>query len=134
MTDVLLKSTATWPAFIPIAIINGLFREKFLVQLFGIRRALPLSGFSCAILFFLLVYISLPWLGSLTLRQSLLIGLSWLVMTIQFELLFGRIITRRPWMDLLQAYNLLTGNLRILVLLIVAISPFLVTKLRGVAA
>jgi hypothetical protein len=105
-----------------------LFRFSF------IRLALPLSGIFRTLLFFLLADISLPWLGPLTLHQSLLIELSWLVVTTLFELLFGRIIARRPWMELLQAFIIITGNLCIPVLPVIAASPILDAKLRGMAA
>jgi hypothetical protein len=58
-------------------------------------------------------------------------GLAWLAMTVLFEFLFGRLVARNSWGELLQAYNLSTGNLWLLVLLVIALSPFLVAKLRG---
>jgi len=131
MTAVMVKSAAIWLSFIPIAIINGLFREKCLVPLFGMGLALTLSGISCAIFFFLLTYTLLPWLGPLTLIHSLLIGISWLVMTVSFEFIFGRMVAHKSWKELWQAYNISTGNLWILVLVAVAASPVLVAKLRG---
>jgi hypothetical protein len=133
MTVLLLKSAAIWISFIPIAIINGLLREKYLVPFFSMSLALPLSGISCALLFFILAYFSLPWLNPLTLYQSLLIGLFWLVMTVLFEFLFGRIVAHKPWEELMQAYNLSSGNLWILVLIVIAAAPALVSKLRGLA-
>jgi hypothetical protein len=132
VTVFLLKSTAIWITFIPIAIINGLFREKCLVPLFGMSIALPLSGISCALPFFLLAYISLPWIGPLTHIQSLLIGLFWLMMTVLFEFLFGRLVAHKSWKELRQAYNISSGNLWILVLAVIAASPVLLAKLRGV--
>ncbi|MHC1697166.1 MAG: hypothetical protein AB9919_03690 [Geobacteraceae bacterium] len=77
-----MKSTALRRSFIPLATINGLLREKC---------PLPPCGTPCAEPFSLLAYSSMPWLGPLTVTQSLLIGLYWLVMTVQFEVLFGRI-------------------------------------------
>jgi hypothetical protein len=114
MTAVWPKIAAIWAAFIPLAIINGLLREKCLVPLFGLRLALPLSGISCALLFFLFTYFSLPRFGQLKIQQYQLIGFAWLGMTILFEFLFGRIMAHKPWRELLQAYNILTGNLWIL--------------------
>lgn len=131
MTAIMVKSAAIWFSFIPIAISNGLFREKCLVPLFGMNLTLTLSGISCAVFFFLLTYTLLPWLGPLTLLQSLLIGISWLVMTVLFEFIFGRMIAHKPWKELLQAYNLSSGNLWILVLIVVVAAPVLSAKLRG---
>ena len=133
MPTVVLKCAAIWASFIPIAILNGLLREKCFVPLLGNRLALPLSGISAAALFFLLVFFSLPWLGPLKPHQYRLIGLAWLAMTVLFEFLFGRLVARKSWEYLLQAYDLSTGNLWLLVLLVIAVAPFLAAKLRGLA-
>jgi hypothetical protein len=125
------KAISIWAAFIPIAIANGLLREKCLLPLLGQRLALPLSGIFAGALFFLLVYSTLPWLGPLKPHQYRLIGLTWLAMTVLFEFLFGRLVAHKAWGELLQAYNLLTGNLWLLVLAVIAVSPPLAARLRG---
>lgn len=127
----ILKASTIWAAFIPIAILNGALREKCLVPLLGQRLALPLSGISCSILFFLLTNSALPWLGPLKPCHYRLIGIAWLVMTVAFEFLFGRLVAQKPWGELLQAYDLTTGNLWLLVLLTIAVSPWLTARLRG---
>ena len=128
---VFLKVATIWAAFIPLAIANGLLREQCLVPLLGQRLALPLSGISGSILFFLLTYFTLPWLGPQKPRHYWLIGLAWLVMTVLFEFLFGRLVAHKSWRELLQAYDPTTGNLWLLVLLVIAMSPYLAAKLRG---
>jgi hypothetical protein len=128
--SLLLKCIAIWASFIPIAITNGLLREKCLVPLLGQRIALPLSGISASILFFLLGYFTLPWLGPLKSRHYSLIGLFWLVMTVAFDFLFGRLVAHKPWSELLRAYDPTSGNLWLLVLLIIAVSPYGSARLR----
>jgi hypothetical protein len=128
---VFLKSAAIWAAFIPIAILNGILREKCLVPLLGKQLALPLSGITCALLFFLLVWTAVPWLGPLKPSRYRRIGLAWLGATVLFEFLFGRLVARRSWGELLRGYDVSTGNLWLLVLLVVAVSPTLAARLRG---
>lgn len=129
--SLVLRVTTIWASFIPIAIINGILREKCLVPLLGKRLALPLSGISAGLLFFLLTYLSLPWFGQLKPHQYRLIGLAWLAMTVLFEFLFGRFVAGKSWEELLQAYNILTGNLWLLVLVVIAVSPYLAARVRG---
>lgn len=38
------KSFLTWLFLIPLAILNGLFRDKVLAPLLGVTWALPISG------------------------------------------------------------------------------------------
>lgn len=59
----ILKTTTIWASFIPLAILNGLLREKCLVPLICQRIALPLSDISGGVLFFLLTYFTLSWSG-----------------------------------------------------------------------
>jgi hypothetical protein len=101
------------------------------VPLLGQRLALPLSGISCSILFFLLTYFTLPWLGQLKPGHYRLIGLAWLTMTVLFEFLFGRLVAHKPWGELLHAYDPFSGNLWLLVLLTIAVSAWLAARLRG---
>jgi len=128
-----LKSTIVWTSFIPIAILNGLLRERCLSPLLGKRLALPLSGISAAALFFLLSWFTIPWLGPLKPYRYRQIGLAWLGATVLFEFLFGRLAAGKPWGELLQAYDISTGNLWPLVLLVIAVSPLLAARLRGLA-
>lgn len=124
----LLKTTAIWSSFIPIA--NGLLREKCLVPLLGQRLALPFSGITASILFFLLTYFTLPWLGPLKPNRYRLIGLYWLAMTVAFEFLFGRLVAHRSWGELLRAYDVTGGNLWVLVLVTIALSPLVAARVQ----
>lgn len=126
------KIIAIWSAFIPIAILNGLFRDKVLVPLVGQRQALSCSGITCSILFFLLTYLTLSWLGPLTPSRCRLIGMFWLGMTVLFEFLFGRLVAHKPWSELLQAYDMTSGNLWMLVLFVIVMSPYVAARFRGI--
>jgi hypothetical protein len=128
-----LKVVAIWASFIPVAILNGTFRELCLAPFLGPRLALPLSGITAGLLFFLLTFFTISWLGRLNAREYWGVGLAWLLMTVPFEFLFGRLVAHKSWSELLQSYNLLSGNLWTLVLLAIACSPRLVAKFRHLA-
>ena len=72
-----------------------------------------------------------PWFGTLTTAQSLSIGLSWVAMTVVFELVFGRVVQRKEWSTLLAAYTFKDGNVWPLVLVVTFLAPFLAGQLRG---
>lgn len=95
--------------------------------------ALPLSGLSLSLFIFLLAWFTLPWIGVLESSRYAMIGILWLLMTLLFEISFGRLVAGRTWTELLGAYNFMTGNLWDLVLLSTALSPYLAAKLRGYA-
>ncbi|MEW6447103.1 MAG: hypothetical protein AB1426_03305, partial [Bacillota bacterium] len=57
------------------------------------------------------------------------IGLIWLVLTVAFEFGFGHFVMGHSWSRLLHDYNLLKGRLWVLVLLWVAIAPYVFYRL-----
>ena len=59
------------------------------------------------------------------------IGLQWVVMTLLFEFIFGHYVTGKSWSALFQVFNIMQGDLFILILLVTLISPYLAAKIRG---
>jgi hypothetical protein len=73
----------------------------------------------------------LPWLHARG-SQLILIGLGWLVATLIFEFSFG-LLSGKTLGEILAAYTFKGGNVWPLVLLVVALAPWIAGKLRGVA-
>ena len=126
-----MKTGAIWLLLIALAMLNGIVREKYLVPLLGQQIALPVSGIFLSAMIFVVTFVLLPFLGTLKPSQYWLVGGMWLCITVLFEFIFGRYAMGQSWEKLLDAYNVLEGNLWVLVLLITALSPYLAAKLRG---
>jgi hypothetical protein len=127
---VILKSLLVWLAIIPCAILNGGLRENVLVPLMGMKRALPLSGILLCALIFLVTWFLLPLLGPQSGKTYILIGICWLGATVFFEYLMG-LLNGTSSETMLQAYNITTGNLWLIVVLFTCIVPYLVGHLKG---
>ncbi len=126
----MIRILLVWVLFIPLAILNGAVREGVLVPWLRNNTALPLSGILLSCLIFLTTYLLFPWLKA-TPRQSWAIGSTWLFLTILFEFCFGHFVMGKPWRVLLDQYDVQGGNLWVLVLFVVFVSPYLSGKLRG---
>lgn len=123
---ILVRSMIVWLGIIPMAFINGGLREYVLIPLIG-QIALPLSGvILCAMVFFL-SYIFVPRLGKGTQGTYIIIGLIWIVSTILFEFLLGFLIGE-TFANMLNSYNVFTGNLWLIVVLFIGFSPWLAAK------
>lgn len=131
MVSLAWKALLVWAAIVPIAILNGVFRESVLSPLLGARAALPLSGFLLALLILGLTWIALPWFGMLDARQYGFVGAGWLALTVAFEFGFGLFVADKSWNDLLVAYDISSGNLWPAVLVVTAVAPWTMAKLRG---
>lgn len=106
---------------IPIAILNGGFREYVLMVHLEIL-ALPLSGIILSVCIFLVAYLFVPKIKGCVKRDYILFGVMWFVLTNLFDL-SSYIKSGEGFAGLLQSYNILTGNTWILVVLSALISP-----------
>ena len=120
--------TIAWVAMLIAAVLNGAFREMVLVARFG-PISLPLSGISCAIIFTLITYIMFKCLGgTYTIREVLMLGLVWLLVTVAFEFVFGHYVLGSGWDELIEAYDVTTGNLWSVLLLFTFFLPLMVSR------
>lgn len=104
-----------WVMIIPIAILNGGFREYVLMMHLEIL-ALPLSGIILSVCIFLVAYLFVPKIKGGVKRDYILFGVMWFVLTNLFDL-SSYIKSGEGFAGLLQSYNILTGNTWILVVL-----------------
>lgn len=116
-----------WVMIIPIAILNGGFREYVLVNL-GML-ALPLSGIILSVCIFIVAYLLVPKIQNCVKRDYILFGVMWFVLTNLFDL-SAYIKSGEGFGGLLQSYNIFTGNTWLLVVLSALLSPMLVMKIK----
>jgi len=125
-----LKALALWFAILVLAIMNGAFRESVLFPALGSFAGLVASGMLLCTCIFLVAFSAVPWLAPLDSRRYLLIGVFWLLLTLLFELGFGRFVQHKTWAELFEAYTFAGGNLWPVVLLVTSLSPWLAARLR----
>jgi hypothetical protein len=119
-----------WLPMVPIAVANGVVRELWYGRHLGELQAHQVSTLSALVLLGLYMgWVIRQWRprsGS----QAVAIGAVWLMLTVAFELLFGHYGAGHPWSRLLQDYDLSAGRLWPLVLLWVAVAPYLFHRWR----
>jgi hypothetical protein len=125
-----IKATLIWFAIALLAIGNGVFRNEVLQPAFGPSISLPLSGVTLSIIVLLVIYLAYPFLGVSNARSRWLVGLQWVTFTLIFEFGFGHYVVGKSWTALLQSFNILNGDLFLLVLLITLAAPSLAARFR----
>lgn len=116
-----------WIMIIPIAILNGGFREYVLVNLGGLAR--PLSGIILSICIFIIAYLLIPKIKNCVKRDYIFFGVMWFILTNLFDL-SAYIKEGEGFAGLLQSYNIFTGNIWLLVVLTVLFAPMIVIKIK----
>ncbi len=128
--SIFIKSFLFWLLIIPLAIANGALRNLVLSPAIG-SYALPVSGIILSGLILLTAFFCVPHLSIRTAGQALRTGIFWVIFTISFEFMFG-LLSGASFAALLQAYDLRTGNLWLLVVIITGLAPFVAAKIRKI--
>ena len=118
-----LKSTIVWTGIAALAIMNAILRELVFSPIFGSVAGLAMSGIMLAVLIILTAYLSSGWIGEVSVRISWLIGFYWLILTLLFEFGLGLFVLDQPLSELMKAYTFDGGNLWLLVLFVILITP-----------
>ncbi len=130
MASIYLYGLGGWVILTILAIINGAIREKIYGLYMTPLQAHQVSTFTFIVIIFLFTYIFLYILPiKTTSHQYLLLGLFWLGLTIIFEFLFGHYVIGDSWDELLAAYNVFQGQIWSLVLVAIALMPWIVYKI-----
>ena len=126
-----LKSLFVWLCFIPAAILNGGFRQYVLSECMSNTCAMALSGVLLSLFILLISWVLLPHVVKLSGKGCLVMGGFWMVLTAGFEVVFS-LFAGYSLSDMLVAYNPMTGNLWLFVVLTTFFAPLFVYKIRTV--
>ena len=124
------KILLLWAAIIPMAIANGIFRDTVLVRMLGQKRARTFSGLTLSAVILAWTFLTIPWISLPAITNYAGVGLLWLALTVAFEFLFGRLVARKSWPELLRAYRFKDGDIWPLVLAVVALAPLAAAAAR----
>ena len=125
-----IRALVTWFTLLVVAIANGWFREILLIPRFGFQMGHIVSTIILAAGILIVTFLAVPWIRPDNDRSAIVIGLTWVVLTLLFEFGFGR-LRGKSWTELLADYNLLRGRIWVLVLVVTAVAPWLTGRARG---
>jgi hypothetical protein len=114
-------------------VAHGVARTVWLAPVVGDFRARQIAVFSGSLLVLTIVSLTIRWMQVPTTRLLVAIGLLWVLLTVGFEIGFGRVVMDLSWTRLTSDYDLLEGGLLPIGLLVMALSPWLAARIRGAA-
>jgi hypothetical protein len=110
--------------------LQGLWRVKVLVIWIGEAAAREVSVFTGSLVILLITFACIGWISARSAR-TLLLGLTWVALTVVYEFVLGRFVFHQTWSDIASDFDLLHGRLLPIGLLILLFSPLLAAWLRG---
>jgi hypothetical protein len=115
-----------------VAIGNGALREATFARSMPELRAHQLStAIGAVAMGALMWFILVQWPPSSG-HESLLIGVLWLSLTVAFEFFMGIVLRKRPWEEVIRAYDLRSGRVWVYFLLWITVAPWLFYSLRKI--
>ena len=124
------KYILAWVPMVVIAIANAFIRETWFAPNMEELLAHQVSPLTAVVLFGIYIWFVIRKWRPLSGRHALLIGLTWLGLTVAFEFLFGHYAMGAPWGRLVADYDLSEGRVWALLLLWVTLAPYCFHRLQ----
>lgn len=119
----------SWFCLMILAILNGAIREKLLPKNLGELKLQQISTFTLIAVMFVYTYVYQKLFPLTGLDEAKLIGFVWLLLTLAFEFIFGKVILKKSWKELLANYNFMKGRLWVLIVIWVFLVNFAIYEL-----
>lgn len=123
-----MRIIGTWLVLALAMMFNGIFRETVLRRSVAGRGADAASAVLGIIIILVVTWLLFPPLAGLGAGQLLEISIVLVALTVGFEFAVGRWIDGKSWQALLENYAIWRGHLWPIVLLTLAITPFIVAS------
>jgi len=127
------RAFLSWFLIIIAESLHGTVRQLFLAPVLGDLPARQIGVLIGSLLIFGIAWWSIFWIGAQTFKKQLNTGLAWVVLTVLFELLLGKLLGY-SWERMLSDYQLREGGFMGFGLLFMLFSPALAAKLRRLGA
>ncbi|AFZ47915.1 hypothetical protein Cyast_1962 [Cyanobacterium stanieri PCC 7202] len=126
----IIKALIIWLLIALAETIQGIIRVKFVSRKIGESLAKKLGIISGCFLIFLITWFTLPWIKPNTIIDAFLIGLLWLFLMVNFDLLLGRYVFHYSWKRISYDFNIYRGGFLGIGMLFLFIAPSLVFLLK----
>jgi hypothetical protein len=126
----IMKTSIIWLLIAAGEVLNGNFRVRYLQRKLGRHRGKQLSFASGVLVFSIIAWFTLPWIGPESMADCLIIGFAWVCLMTLLDIYFGKFVFRFSWKRILEDFNPLKGNLLGVGMIILLLCPTFVFLLR----
>ena len=126
-----LRAVALWFLLMAAETLHGLWRAKVLAVWIGDSAARDVSVFTGSLVILLITWASIGWIPARSARTLLVVGFTWVALTIAYELVLGTFVFNQSLSEIASQFDVLHGRLLPLGLLFLMFSPLLAAHLRG---
>jgi hypothetical protein len=126
------RAFLVWLLMASAEIVHGVLRTAFLTPILGDWRARQIGAIVGAGLVVVIATATIRWLGVRSRQALLAVGILWLSLMLAFELAAGRFLAHYSWERIASDYDPRRGGLLGFGMLVLALSPLIAARMRGV--
>ncbi|QQS32896.1 MAG: hypothetical protein IPM50_14770 [Acidobacteriota bacterium] len=126
----LLRGFATWLIIILAETVHGILREALLAPMVGSFTARRVAFYIGLGLIFAVSMVFIRWINAQTVRQLLVVGAMWMILTLLFELGLGLLLGLSSE-RILEDYDVTRGGLMAFGMLFLLVAPLLASRIRN---
>ncbi|HMC63594.1 MAG TPA: hypothetical protein VKI65_01525, partial [Gemmataceae bacterium] len=115
-----------------VEVLHGIARTMFLSPAVGDFRARQVAVFTGSFLILVVAMLFIRWIRPADAGEAMSIGIVWLVLTLAFEIAFGRYVVQASWSRIASDYNLFRGGLLPIGLFVLTAAPLIAARFRRV--
>lgn len=112
-------------------VMHGIARAIWLVPVVGDFHARQIGVFTGTIINLTMGALFIRWIRPIRSADALAVGIMWLILTLVFEIAFGRAVMHATWQRIGSDYDLAHGGLLPIGLLLLALAPLITAKARN---
>ena len=125
------RAVLVWMLIILVESLHGAIREIFIAPKIGGLHARQVGVLIGSLLIFAIAWLTARWIGTGKRGELLGVGLLWVILTLIFEIAFGRAIGM-SWDGIFSDYNPARGGFMLFGLAFMCVAPLLAARLRKV--
>jgi hypothetical protein len=133
LTSLFIRSIEVWLVISAAEVIHGVARTVFLQPFVGDFPARQISVFTGSLIIVGIAFLFRRWIGATDLRDCAIVGATWVVLTVGFEIFLGRVVLDLTWERILSDYNIARGGLMLFGLMVMFLAPLIALKTARVS-
>lgn len=128
----LARGLAVWFVLMGAEFAHGIVRALWLVPVVGGFQSRQIGVFTGTIINLAVAAPFIRWIRPTRVADALAVGIMWLILTLTFEIGFGRVVMHASWQRIGSDYDLVHGGLLPVGLLLLTLAPLITAKSRNV--
>jgi hypothetical protein len=125
------RAVGLWFLLMTAETLQGLWRAKVLALWIGDAASRDVGVFTGSLLILLITFACIRWISARENETLLIVGLTWVALTVAYEFALGHFVFHLPWTDMASEFDVFRGRLLPIGLVILMFAPLLAAHLHG---